>query len=183
MDHRDTICAFSDKTLIEAAERLTPTAIAAVMRSASGNSATANLMLPDVLGVALENGEISINKRDVGTDDPRVSAIKKPGAIAARSDMPATPKAARPARKTASKPVTDKASKAKGEKRSPDAMAALMDKIATHVSENPGQGVEEMGRVFNSKTKELSRPIQKLLEANKITSKGQKRATRYWPAS
>ena len=69
----------------------------------------------------------------------------------------------------------------KGAKRDPADLAALTDSIAAHIESNPGQGVEQIAKALSTTTKELTLPIRKLLADKKIFSKGQKRATRYFP--
>ena len=53
--------------------------------------------------------------------------------------------------------------------------------VGNHIKSNPGQGVEQIAKALGTSTKELTLPIRKLLGDKKITSKGQKRATRYFP--
>lgn len=72
-------------------------------------------------------------------------------------------------------------SKAKGEKRSPADLAALVDSVYTAIRATPGMGVEQIGKALAKPTKELGLPIKKLIKDRQITTKGQKRATRYFP--
>jgi hypothetical protein len=66
-----------------------------------------------------------------------------------------------------------------GEKRSPQLLAQITEQVYNHIKANPGQGVEQIAKSLNTATKELTLPIRKLLNDKKISSKGQKRATRY----
>jgi hypothetical protein len=68
-----------------------------------------------------------------------------------------------------------------GEKRSPVLLAQVTEQVGNHIKSNPGQGVEQIAKALSTTTKELTLPIRKLLADKKITSKGQKRATRYFP--
>ena len=127
-------------------------------------------------------------------------ALKKGGAVAA----PAAPAARRPGRpaKVVEAPVAAKpaakvgrpakaagtsasaaaaAKRRAGEKRSPVLLAQVTDQVGNHIKTNPGQGVEQIAKALSTTTKELTLPIRKLLGDKKITSKGQKRATRYFP--
>jgi hypothetical protein len=113
----------------------------------------------------------------------RVAARRKP-AVSAKKAAPAPkkrgPKAA-PAKKAAGKkPVAPK--RPLGAKRPPAELAALVEKLASYIKSNPGQGVEAIGKALNTATSELTLPIKKLLAAKRIRSEGQKRATRYSPA-
>jgi DNA-binding NtrC family response regulator len=82
-------------------------------------------------------------------------------------------KAGRPAR--AAKPT-----RKKGEKRSKEELAAMTQKVLEHIRANSGQGVEQIAKDLGTTTKELTLPIRKLLVEKKITSKGEKRATKYF---
>lgn len=125
-------------------------------------------------------------------------ALKKGGAVSAppaarRPGRPAkvveAPVAAKPAAKVgrpakASGTSASAAAAAKrraGEKRSPVLLAQVTDQVGNHIKSNPGQGVEQIAKALSTTTKELTLPIRKLLGDKKITSKGQKRATRYFP--
>jgi DNA-binding NtrC family response regulator len=90
-------------------------------------------------------------------------------------------KRGRPAKSAApSTPVASHKRKA-GEKRSPQLLAQVTEQVYNHIKSNPGQGVEQIAKALATSTKELTLPIRKLLGEKKITSKGQKRATRYFP--
>ena len=192
MTQADIVASMSDTSLARAAHSLTPEVMASVMRSAALDDEIADLILPSVLGEALEAGEISINKRDIIADPNKAKAPLRSGRGSATTPVVNTKPVARQFRKApakekvastpkAAKPVS--ATKAKGVKRTPDVMAQLMDMVHEHVRENPGQGVEQIGKALGQKTKELTRPIANLLENKRIHSKGQKRATRYFPGA
>ncbi len=68
-----------------------------------------------------------------------------------------------------------------GEKRSPEEIQAVTTQLLTYVKSNAGQRVEEIASGLSTSTKELTLPIRKLLKDKKLTAKGQKRATRYYP--
>ena len=68
-----------------------------------------------------------------------------------------------------------------GEKRSPAVLAHVTEQVYNHNKGNAGQGVEQIAKALGTTTKELTLPIRKLLGEKKVTSKGQKRATRYFP--
>lgn len=186
MDISSSIVAFSDTTLSDAATSLTPDLLAAVVRKAvASDHVLARTLHGAVLSAALENNEISINKRDVVSDPSKAKLTPRATGKTSIGATPVAAKSARPARKAASKPSgesTPKAAKGGGVKRDPSVVAAIVDKVEAHIRENPGQGTEEIGRALNMKTKDLQLPMRKLGEANKITSKGTKRATRYFPS-
>ncbi len=115
-------------------------------------------------------------------------AARRPGRPA--KVVEAAPVAAKPAgkpgrpAKAASASSASAAAAAKrraGEKRSPVLLAQVTDQVGNHIKSNPGQGVEQIAKALSTTTKELTLPIRKLLADKKITSKGQKRATRYFP--
>jgi hypothetical protein len=68
-----------------------------------------------------------------------------------------------------------------GEKRDPRDLVRLVERLADHVKGNPGQRIEQINKALGIPTKDLTLPIKKLLLSNRITAKGEKRATSYWP--
>ena len=186
MDISASIRAFSDTTLGDAVDSLEPGLIAAIVREAADSDpALASKIHGAVLSAAYANNEISINKRDV-VSDPSKAKTPRATSKASKGAAPVAAKPERQARAVKSKPSGDstpKAAKGGGVKRDPSVMAAIVDKVETYITENPGQGTEAIGRALNMKTKDLQLPMRKLGDAKKITSKGEKRATRYFPAS
>jgi len=71
---------------------------------------------------------------------------------------------------------------ASGNKREPAAIAAAVERLAAHIAKHPGQGMEEIVDALGVSTKDLALPIRKLIASKRITKKGQKRATKYFPA-
>jgi hypothetical protein len=68
----------------------------------------------------------------------------------------------------------------KGEKRAPEQLAALVDKLFSAIKSKPGQRIEEIASALGSSTKELTLPAKKLISEKRVSTKGQKRATRYF---
>jgi hypothetical protein len=102
------------------------------------------------------------------------AAPRKAGRAKAAPVPVAEPKkAGRPAR--AAKPT-----RKKGEKRSKEELAAMTQRVLDHIKSASGQGVEQIAKDLGTTTKELTLPIRKLLVEKKITSKGEKRATKYF---
>ncbi|MEP7126402.1 MAG: DNA-binding protein [Byssovorax sp.] len=126
-------------------------------------------------------------KKGGGSAHPAAPAARRPGRPAKVVEAPVAAKPAakvgRPA-KAAGSSAASAAAAAKrraGEKRSPVLLAQVTDQVGNHIKSNPGQGVEQIAKALSTTTKELTLPIRKLLGDKKITSKGQKRATRYFP--
>ncbi|HVJ19130.1 MAG TPA: hypothetical protein VM686_27110 [Polyangiaceae bacterium] len=71
--------------------------------------------------------------------------------------------------------------RAKGAKRSTDELERLTGELDAYVRQNPGQRIEQIGKAIGVATKELRLPALKLIEAGKLKTKGQKRATQYLP--
>jgi len=69
----------------------------------------------------------------------------------------------------------------KGQKRDPNVLAALVEKLAQFVSKNPGQRIEQISKALGVPTKDLVLPVKKLILEKRIKTKGQKRATTYFP--
>ncbi len=92
----------------------------------------------------------------------------------------AAPKA--PAAKKTSAPPK-KASKSSGKRvrRSAEQIEAMAKKIATHVAAHPGQRAEQLKKAIGIKDNEWGLPIAVALESRRVSSKGQKRSTTYFP--
>ena len=74
-----------------------------------------------------------------------------------------------------------KASKRGGRlRRSSEDLDSLASTLQSHVKENPGQRLEQIGVAMGIDTKELKRPVQLLLEAGSLRTEGQRRGTRYF---
>ena len=70
----------------------------------------------------------------------------------------------------------------KGAKRDPAAIARLTETLGTFIKKNPGgQRIEQIGKALGIATKDLALPVKKLLAAKRISTKGQKRSTTYFP--
>jgi hypothetical protein len=70
----------------------------------------------------------------------------------------------------------------KGQKRSPKELARLVDAVRGYVSKHPGEGVEKMASDLGENSRELVLPIKKLISGGEIRTRGEKRATKYFPA-
>jgi hypothetical protein len=71
-------------------------------------------------------------------------------------------------------------SRPKGAKRSAAEIQSTARAVINWVRRNPGRGVEHIARGLGSSTKDLVLPIKKLLSEKKLSSQGQKRATKYF---
>jgi len=72
--------------------------------------------------------------------------------------------------------------RSKGQKRAPEALAEISDRLLAAVKSGPGQRMEEIAKGLGTSTKELTLPARKLLAEKKIKTKGERRATKYYPA-
>lgn len=100
-------------------------------------------------------------------------------APARRGRPPGRPAASAPAPAASKKFASP--SRKKGEKRSPEQIAAVQTALADYIAKTPGQRIEEIGRALKLPTKDLTRPISKLIAGKKVKTTGQKRATKYFP--
>ena len=97
-------------------------------------------------------------------------AAKAPRPAPPRKPVLAAPAAAR------------SASRKKGTKRPAEEVQRLQTMLAKHIAANPGLRVEEINRALGTTTRDVARPLAKLLEAGSLKTKGQRRATAYFPA-
>ena len=68
----------------------------------------------------------------------------------------------------------------KGGKRTPEELEILTARLLRHIQGNPGQRMEQLAVGLSLPSKELTLPIKKLLQENRLRTKGQKRATAYY---
>jgi hypothetical protein len=73
--------------------------------------------------------------------------------------------------------------KAKGGKRDPKVLAALTTGLASYISRNPGQRIEQIAKAMDATTKDLALPAKKLIASGAVKTRGQKRATVYVPTA
>jgi hypothetical protein len=73
-------------------------------------------------------------------------------------------------------------SRKKGQKRNPEALAQLVGQLLTYVKSNQGLRMEQIAKALKTTTQELALPAKKLIAEKKIKTKGQRRATKYFPA-
>jgi hypothetical protein len=69
----------------------------------------------------------------------------------------------------------------RGAKRSAADLEHLSEQFATFVKANPGLRIEQINKELGTTTKDLALPIRKLIADGKISAKGQKRSTTYFP--
>lgn len=67
-------------------------------------------------------------------------------------------------------------------KRSREEIDSTTSLVMSFVEAHPGQGVEQIAQALGADTRGLTLPIRKLVAAGKLTTEGQKRATKYFPA-
>ncbi len=72
--------------------------------------------------------------------------------------------------------------RAKRQKRDPKTIATLTSKLETFISKNPGKRIEQIGHELSVSTKDLVLSVKKLIGDRVITTRGQRRATAYFPA-
>jgi hypothetical protein len=80
----------------------------------------------------------------------------------------------------ASGPLAALGGRAKGVKRKPEELRGLVRQLHGYVAKNPGQRIEQIGRGLGLGTRDLALPVKKLLRDRKLSTKGQRRATKYF---
>jgi hypothetical protein len=66
-------------------------------------------------------------------------------------------------------------------KRDAGQLEALSSKLRSFIAKHPGQRMEQIAKGLGTSTKELVLPARKLLANKQISTKGQRRATTYYP--
>ncbi len=74
-------------------------------------------------------------------------------------------------------------SRKKGAKRTAAELARTEKDLLEYVTTKPGQRMEDISVALATATKDLSRPLQKLLDTGALRREGVKRASRYYPTS
>lgn len=72
-------------------------------------------------------------------------------------------------------------SRAKGAKRPPGEIAKLVGKLKDYVKAHPGERIEQIAKGMGVSTRELNLPAKKLLAEKALKTRGEKRATKYFP--
>jgi hypothetical protein len=68
-----------------------------------------------------------------------------------------------------------------GQKRSQPEIDRMAKSALSYVEKHPGEGVIAIGRALGVTSKDLVLPMKKLLASGALMTKGQKRATKYYP--
>jgi hypothetical protein len=69
----------------------------------------------------------------------------------------------------------------KGAKRPPDEIVKLTSRLLDYVKTNKGERIEQIAKGMGVSTRELNLPVKKLIAGKSIRTRGQKRATQYFP--
>jgi len=92
---------------------------------------------------------------------------------------PAARRGRKPGPKAGRKKATRKAS-GKRIRRSAEDLERMGAALLDHVRQNPGSRMEEISGALGEDTKDLRRPVQMLVDAGRLRTQGQKRATQYY---
>jgi hypothetical protein len=61
-------------------------------------------------------------------------------------------------------------------------MAQTKAALLAQIKKTPGSGIEAIGKAIAIPTRDLALPVRKLIAEKAIRRRGQKRATKYFPA-
>lgn len=125
-------------------------------------------MITPRIQAALDELVAAIQESTISSFQAMLSGGTAPSAPASRAS---SARAGRPAAK----------SRPKGAKRTPEEIEAQTKTLLSTIKKNPGLRIEEISKMIGISTKELALPVIKLFESKSITSKGNRRATRYFP--
>jgi hypothetical protein len=70
---------------------------------------------------------------------------------------------------------------AKGAKRPPDEIVKLTARLLEYVKGHKGERIEQIAKGMGVSTRELNLPVKKLISGKSVKTRGQKRATQYFP--
>jgi hypothetical protein len=87
----------------------------------------------------------------------------------------------RPGAATAAIPQLGRPRGGRGAKRTAADLEALSTKFASFVKAHPGMRIEQINKELGTTTKDLALPIRKLISEGRLTAKGKKRSTTYFP--
>lgn len=107
-----------------------------------------------------------------------LSTLVRQAAIQSVNDAFAGPSQGGTPRRRAGSP----AGRRKGEKRDPADLAQLEALLLSAIKSAPGQRMEQIAKGMKTSTKELALPAKKLISSGKLKTKGDRRATKYFPA-
>ncbi len=93
-------------------------------------------------------------------------------ALGGAGEARVTPRIAAPRRKAAAKD---------GARRSANELDRTKARLLAQITSKPGQRIDQIAKELGVSTKELALPARKLIAEKVIATKGQKRATSYWP--
>ena len=105
-----------------------------------------------------------------------------PGTSGTPSKRGTAAKHAPPSSRVESEPKPKPTKRKKGQKRSPEELAALEATLESFIQSNAGKRIEEIGKALHIPTSGLAGPVKKLLDSARIRSTGERRATRYYPS-
>ncbi|HEV8550613.1 MAG TPA: hypothetical protein VGQ57_16320 [Polyangiaceae bacterium] len=69
----------------------------------------------------------------------------------------------------------------KGAKRPPGEIVKLTQRLLDYVKTHKGERIEQIAKGMSVSTRELNLPVKKLISTKAIKTRGQKRATQYFP--
>jgi hypothetical protein len=136
-----------------------------------------------IIGEAFAGAVANLTVKAAGSPKPKAKAKPvAPKKAPAKIAVAAAPKAAKKPLPAAKAPVAKPAKPGKRIRRSENQLVADGDRVVKLLQANKkGLRIEQINKSLGTATKELARPILKLLEDGKIKKSGEKRATMYFP--
>lgn len=101
-------------------------------------------------------------------------------ALGAASTQPSSP------RRSNAKPASSKTRRRpspKGTRRTTDQMQCDLDALREHLRRHPGTTALEISAALGMATREITRPVKKLIAAGEVRKAGVKSNTRYYPTA
>lgn len=144
-------------------------------------------MTPDQLKDQVRAAAVEFTDQLIVLFAQAFASVANDFASGARQPMPAARRASAPVRTAAPKAMPLRRLPAQAEDKRTRRTAADLDQVGERVvnllaSNRKGLRVEQINRALGTSTRDLMRPIQKLLSAGRIRKSGERRATTYFVA-
>jgi hypothetical protein len=132
--------------------------------------------IEQIVGQAAAQIAVLVKETAIESLSSTLNVVQRNGGATRRASS-AAPRAAAPAPARAAS-----ARRGKGDKRPAGEIEAVKARVGEFIGKNPGLRIEQINAKLGTQTKDLALPLRKLITERVISTKGQRRATTYYPA-